>query len=108
LPPTTTPPLKAYRQGSCVVVVSTPFARVSGALWIDGLHLVLVDEPIQEGARLKLCEDDELSVCEVKREGSGDHSLIKVSGSLARLWVTNVVMQVLPLYNLRLSVHSTV
>jgi hypothetical protein len=75
---------------------SRPFAKVLGWLWISSLHLVLVDNPGKEGVRFRVCEDDEFDMCEVKREGSSDHSLLEVSGRQARLWVTDVIMQVLP------------
>ena len=71
-------PLESVVPGRCVVVVSSSFARVTGALWVSGLHLLLVEQPPDEGARLELCADG-LSVCETEVEGSGDHSLLAVS-----------------------------
>lgn len=96
-PAGTTLPLDTLVAGRCVVVVSSSFARVTGALWLSGLHLVLVEAPYDQGARLELCADG-LTVCEIQRTGSGHSSLLEVTGSQARLWVTDVTMQVLPVY----------
>ena len=85
---------RTYTQGSCVIVASDSVVRTTASLWVDRLHVVLVDEPPQEGSRLQLCNGG-FSVCEVEPEPSADAVLFKVTGGYARLWVTNTVFQVL-------------
>jgi hypothetical protein len=75
-----------------MVVVSAPFATVTGALWLSGLHLVLAEKTQENGRRFQLC-DDGLSACAFEQQGTGDETLLEVAGKYARLWVTEVTMQ---------------